>query len=175
MYSRRPRFLGFSIAEHDGAAPGAVRGCRAGGRIGRWAAGANVWLLVLVCASCAYRTTPARLYKEDRPYLEQGRVQFESRDIPFVLRVVRVDAQRVSGGLLRVWVTLRNTRKEPLWVEVRTTFLDKDGHPLDQTNWHPVQLAARTVTDYTCTSLSRDAADYQVVVRRLARSSYELP
>jgi hypothetical protein len=50
-------------------------------------------------------------------------------------------------------------------VDVRTTFLDERGHVLEQTNWEAIVLTQRTVTQYTCTSLGNQAADYQIIVR----------
>jgi len=120
-------------------------------------------------------TTPAELDPEANPYLEQGRIQFESSTTPSIIHVVRVDAQRTTGGLLKVIVTLRNRTKENLWADIRTTFLDKDRHVLEQTNWESVLLDFRTVTEYTCTSLGPQAADYQVIIRKPKKTNLEMP
>ena len=109
---------------------------------------------------------PAHMVQEQDPYLSQGRIQFESSRIKYVLQVARVDTARVGSGLLKVTVTFRNTTKENVWIEVRTTFLDADKHVSEQTNWEPVLLDARTVTEYGCTSLNSRAADYQIIIRR---------
>lgn len=125
-------------------------------------------LLAGVLAGCT--AEPAHMRLEANPYLSDGRIQFESGKIKYVLQVARIDAQRVGSGLLKVILTFRNTAKENVWVDIRTTFLDKGKHVLEQTNWEAVQMNARTVTEYTCTSMSNAAVDYQVLVRKPKKS-----
>ena len=120
-------------------------------------------------------TEPAPLTPEAHPYLEQGRIQFESSTTKHVIQIVRVDTQRVTGGLLKVVVTMRNLTKKNLWADVRTTFLDADRHVLEQTNWEPTLLDSRTVSEYTCTSLSDRAADYQVLIRKPKKTELDMP
>ena len=127
------------------------------------------WLLATVLCGCT--TEPAHVVREDSPYLSQGRLQFENSKVKYVLQVARIDTQRVGSGLLKVTVTFRNTTKQNVWIDARTTFLDAQGHMLEQTNWEPVLLDARTVTEYTCTSMSTKAADYQVIVREPKKHS----
>jgi hypothetical protein len=127
----------------------------------------------LVCAGC--KTSPAKLHAQDDPYLTRGRIQYESSLTPATIEVVRTDTKRVGSGLLKVIVTMRNKTKSNLWAEFRTTYLDEDRHVLEQTNWEPIELNARTVTEYTCTSMSSRAADYQIIIRKPAKSSFTMP
>ena len=120
-------------------------------------------------------TEPAKIKAENSPYLTQDRIQFESHTTDAIVKVVRVDLQRVGSGLLKVILTLRNTTKKNLFIETRTTFLDDKGHMLEQTNWEPIELNARTVTEYTCTSMSPRAADYQVIIRKPAKTVFDKP
>jgi len=131
-------------------------------------------LVALACvAGCTTET--AKLHPEENPYLSQGRIQFESSAVKHTIQVVRVDTTRVGAGLLKLTLTLRNTTKSNLWADIRTTFLDERGHVLEQTNWESVELNARTVTEYSCTSLGSQAADYQVIIRKPAKTSFNLP
>ena len=130
--------------------------------------------LVLGAAGCN-TTEPAKLKPEENPYLTQSRIQFESHTTDQVVAIVRVDTERVGAGLLKVILTVRNKRKSNLFAEFRTTFLDDAGHVLEQTNWEPIELNARTVSEYTCTSMSTKAADYQIIIRKPAKTSYDLP
>jgi len=88
---------------------------------------------------------------------------------------VRVDADRVGSGLLKLTVTCRNVTKSNLFAEFRTTFLDDKGHVLEQTNWEPIELNAKTISEYVCTSMSSKAADYQVIIRRPDKTSFNKP
>ena len=131
--------------------------------------------VLAACCLGGCTTEPAFQKPEANPYLTQGRIQYESSGTKYVLEVVRVDTQRVGGGLLKVIVTFRNTTKENLWADMRTTFLDKGAHVLEQTNWEAVLCDARTVTEYTCTSLSNRAADYQIIVKKPKKTKLSLP
>jgi len=131
--------------------------------------------IVFMLAACGCTTERAELHPEANPYLSQGRIQFESSTTKNVVRVVRVDTERLQTGLLKVFVTLRNTKKENLWADIRTTFLDSKGHVLEQTNWEPVLLSARTVSEYTCTSLGKQAADYQIIIRKPKKTALDMP
>jgi len=131
--------------------------------------------LALIGALTGCTTEAAKLNPEDNPHLSQGRIQFESSTTKGIIDVVRVDSERVGSGLLKVYVDLRNKTKNNLWAEVRTTFLDARAHVLEQTNWEPVQLTRRTVSEYTCTSMSNKAADYQIIIRKPKKTSLDLP
>jgi hypothetical protein len=130
---------------------------------------------LLACLLGGCTTEPAKLTPEANPYLSQGRVQFESHTTDEIITVARIDSERVGSGLLKVVLTLRNTTKDNLWAEIRTTFLDGRGHKLEDTNWEPVQLNARTVSEYTCTSISPKASDYQVIIRKPSKTAFDKP
>lgn len=117
------------------------------------------------------KTEQADLYPELNPYVSEGRVQFESCTTQDSVHVVKVDTTRETGGLLKVYLTLRNLSRDQLWADIRTTFLDEAGHVLEQTNWEPTLLDRKTVSEYTCTSLSAKAADYQIVIRKPKKPS----
>jgi hypothetical protein len=114
----------------------------------------------------------ADVHTEDNPHLQQGRIQFENSTMDGLIHIVRVDSERLNGGMLKVIVTVRNLKKSNFWSEFRTTFLDERGHVLEQTNWEPIELSARTVTEYTCTSINSRAADYQIIVRNPAKTTF---
>lgn len=121
-------------------------------------------------------TEAARLEAESNPYLSQGHIQFESHTTDALIDVVGVDdTHRTTGGLMKVIVTLRNKTKKNLFAEFRTTFLDEDKHVLEQTNWEPIELNARTVTEYTCTSINPKAADYQIIIRKPSKTALDKP
>ncbi len=127
-------------------------------------------LLFGLVGSCT--TTPAKVKKNQASFTEQGRIQFQSSTTEHLITVERADPpERIGRGLLNVVIALRNKTKINLWVDVRTTFLDSRGQILEQTNWEPILLDARTVTEYTCTSLGNQAADYQVIIRKPQKSS----
>lgn len=131
--------------------------------------------LLCLAVTLGCTTEQAKMSPEENPYLSQGRIQFESSTTKDLIHIARVDTKRVGSGLLKVIVTLRNRTKKNLWADVRTSFLDKDRHVLESTNWEPILLEARTVSEYTCTSLSDLAADYQIIIRKPKESSLNMP
>lgn len=142
----------------------------------RYGAMAIVIAIALVVVGCAARNEPAAMHTEEQPYHEEGRIQFQSATTKHLLQIVRVDPQRQAGtGLLDLIVTIRNKTKKDLWVDTRVTFLDEDGHVLEQTNWMPVHLDPRTVSEHRWTSLSEGAHDYQIVFKKPAESTRDLP
>jgi hypothetical protein len=130
-------------------------------------------LAALLLAGCKSTMKPADTHVEDNPYLQQGRIQFENSTMGELIHIARVDTERVNGGMLKVIVTVRNLKKDNFWSEFRTTFLDERGHVLEQTNWEPIELNARTLSEYTCTSINSRAADYQIVVRNPAKTTFD--
>jgi hypothetical protein len=126
----------------------------------------------LLLCGCKSTMKPADMHVEDAPYSQQGRVQYENSTMGELIHVARVDSERVTGGRLKVIVTMRNLKKENFWSEFRTTYLDDRGHVLEQTNWEPIEMDARTVSEYTCTSISSRAADYQIIIRKPAKTVY---
>ena len=124
----------------------------------------GICLFVICIGGCSMAT--ARGYKKDNPFLEKGRLQFEDVWMSLKIHVDRIDTTRVGDGLLKVIMTLKNQDTKPLWVDVRTIFLDGNNHLLEETNWEPIFLEAKTFTEYSCTSLGRDAKDYQIIIKK---------
>lgn len=128
----------------------------------------NCWLIAVVYASAnvlGCRATRAPIYTERSPYVSEGSIQYERPLTQNILRVVKYDRTGSADGIEKIFVTLRNLTRSALWVDIRTTFLDSDGHVLEQTNWEPTRLDPRTVTEYTSTPLGETSADFQVLIR----------
>jgi len=125
----------------------------------------SLCLFVLTVCGCSGVTTPVCVQNNDNSYLEQGRIQFERGSTRHVVKVERANPERLPSGQLKLFLTLRNTKKKDVWVEIRTTFIDKNCRVLEQTNWEEILLDARTVSEYTCTSMGKQACDYQVIIR----------
>lgn len=140
-----------------------------------YAMGSLMVALSTLCISSGCQTTPAIEETEANPYLTQGRIQYVHADTQSIVKVVRVDTQRTNGELLKIYLDLRNITKDNLFVDIRTTFLDDHNHILEQTNWESIMLQARTVNEYTCTSLSNQAADYQIMIAMPDKSNRSLP
>ncbi len=137
--------------------------------------------LAIMMSSALYgcTTQSAWTVEEDNPYIDglgdgQGRVQFVNDRTKWTIQVAKVDTERINGGLLKIYLTMRNTAQENVWTDIRTTSLDDKGHVLEQTNWEPTFFEARTVGEYTCTSMNSQAADYQILVKLPKKSSRNL-
>lgn len=131
-------------------------------------------LATLTLAGCRNEAAPS-IHLTDNPYLADGRIQFERSSVKHDMEINRVDTKRLPSGHLKLILDIRNHHPDTVFAEMRTTFLDDAGHVLDQTNWQLVQLNPRTVSQYTCTSMSPRAADYQVIIRKPDKTSYSKP
>ena len=79
---------------------------------------------------------------------------------------VRTRAERLPSGQLSVQVQLVKEYFGSAFVDVKVFFLDEDRFEIESTNWEPIYLEEDVMTQYETTSLSRDAVDFRLVIRR---------
>jgi hypothetical protein len=82
------------------------------------------------------------------------------------LGITRVGSQPSANDLLSVFAGLKNKTGQSLKIEVQTLYKDKDGNPLNAGSWIPMTLKPHEETEYRSTSISADAVDFLVRVRR---------
>jgi hypothetical protein len=82
------------------------------------------------------------------------------------LSVSRVGSQPGSNNLLSVFVTLKNMTARRLDFEVETVYKDSGGNPLNHASWIPMTLKALEERTYRSSSISEQAEDFLVRVRR---------
>lgn len=83
------------------------------------------------------------------------------------LRVASTNQNETKDGRLRVVVELHNTTGTSLDLQVQTAFKDANGVLLeDETNWEHVIIPRRSMELYTTSSLTRQAKDYVVRIRK---------
>jgi len=131
-------------------------------------------LAAVVLAGCRNEAAPS-MHLTDNPYLADGRIQFQGSSVKHDMEINRVDTKRLPSGHLQLVIDIRNHHPDTVFAEMRTTFLDDSRHVLDQTNWQKVELLPQTVTQYSCTSMSPQASDYQVIIRKPDKTSYSQP
>lgn len=98
------------------------------------------------------------------------RVLFEDKNVARLIGVERQTADRIAGDLLRVRTDLKNNSKADLWIDIQMVWKDREGYELYRTNWAPYLLAARFVTKHEVASLSAEPVDYELRVRRPAKT-----
>jgi hypothetical protein len=82
------------------------------------------------------------------------------------LAILRVGSQPTANNLLSVFAGLKNKTSRTLALEVQTIYKDKTGASLNDGSWIPVTLKPHEETDYHSASISPDAVDFLVRVRR---------
>lgn len=122
-------------------------------------------LLFLVMASFV-ACGPTRVAKNPDPVQYQEDVLLLDRAYKPYLNVVSQNVRKLESGQLEIIIEIQNTRNKDLWADVQTVFKDKDGIEVDKTNWEPIMFHRREVTTYKKVSLSLDAADYRLVIRK---------
>ncbi len=134
----------------------------------------NITLSTIFTSGCS-TVDKTSIAPHQNPYLpksntnvmqEKERIVLLDYNSRWRLRIVRHAVERDNNNLLTVKLGIENSKNKDDIVDIQTIFKDKDGFELEQTNWEPVLLHRRKVTDYTVTSLSAQAADYTVLVRK---------
>jgi hypothetical protein len=99
-----------------------------------------------------------------------GRNVYEDDSTAAHVRIVQQDSDRIQGGLLRVRTIIRNRTDEGVWVEIQMVWKDGKGYEIHKTNWAPFHIPARMDETHEIASLRPDVVDYQLRIRRPARS-----
>lgn len=84
------------------------------------------------------------------------------------LSVVRVGSQRTNTNLLSIFASLKNLTDHALTIQAQTLYKDGDGNWLDggKAGWLTLQLKPHEELEYRSASLSDEAQDFLVRVRR---------
>ncbi len=82
------------------------------------------------------------------------------------LAILRVGSEPSANDHLSVFVGLKNRTSHPLALQVQTLYKDKAGDSLNAGSWIPMTLKSHEETEYRSTSISADAVDFLVRVRR---------
>ena len=132
-------------------------------------------IVVALCSSGCSTVDKTSIAPHQSPYLpksntnalqEHKRIVLLDYNSRWRLRIVRHAIERDQNNLLIVKLGIENAKNKNDVVDIQTIFKDKDGFELEQTNWEPVLLHRRKVTDYTITSMTSNAVDYTVLVRK---------
>jgi hypothetical protein len=83
------------------------------------------------------------------------------------LVLLRIGAQRTTSNLLAVFAGMRNATSRKLAFEIETIYRDKDGNALNKGSWIRLSLKPQEEIDYKSASLSEDAVDFTIRVRRV--------
>lgn len=100
-----------------------------------------------------------------RPIQEDHVITFLDLPLAMWLRVSAHQSSRLESGLLQARMRIENILDSDRWVDIQIIFRDKDGFEVEKTNWEPIMLHRRRVTDYQINSLSPKPIDYRILVR----------
>jgi hypothetical protein len=84
------------------------------------------------------------------------------------LAITRVGSEKTEAHLLSIFAGLKNKTSRRLDLEVETIYKDKWGSPLsgNSASWIPMTLKPHEEAEYRSVSISDEAADFLVRVRR---------
>jgi len=82
------------------------------------------------------------------------------------LSVLRVGSEPSANELLSVFVGLKNKTSHPLALQVQTLYKDKAGDSLNTGSWVTMTLKPHEETEYRSSSISAEAVDFLVRIRR---------
>jgi hypothetical protein len=129
----------------------------------------GAWVL-LVCggmAICENRALSAPLQTSDASS-DFDNLEMVDASLNGKLVALRVGSERTSTNLLSVFVGLKNKTARILKIEVQTVYKDKEGNRLSMGtgSWIPLKLKPHEEMEYCSASISEDAVDFLVRVRR---------
>lgn len=94
-------------------------------------------------------------------------VQIIDKKLSRAIVAQSVEAQRTETDTVEVVARIVNCGKDPLQLQLRTTFLSAGQAPTEPTSsWQRIFVAAKSTGVYTEKSISRDVAHYLIEVRR---------
>ena len=99
------------------------------------------------------------------PVQEESVITFLDLPLKLWLRIAAHQKSRMESGLLQARVKIENFLDTDRWVDIQIIFRDQDGFEVEKSNWEPIFLHRRKVTDYQINSLSPRPADYRILVR----------
>ena len=82
------------------------------------------------------------------------------------LAILRVGSEVGANNLLSVFAGLRNKTARRLALEVQTIYKDKDGNAINSGSWISFVLKPHEEKEYRSASISEEAVDFLVRVRR---------
>lgn len=127
-----------------------------------WRRPAVVAVAILFLASCGpFRPLEPGL----TPVQEESTITFLDLPLKLWLRIAAHQKSRMESGLLQARVKIENFLDTDRWVDIQIIFRDQDGFEVEKTNWEPIFLHRRKVTDYQINSLSPKPVDYRILVR----------
>ena len=81
--------------------------------------------------------------------------------------VDRNTGTKTVDGRLLAHIELKNNRNRDLHLQIQTVFRDGQGAQLsDQSNWEYIIIPRQSTHLYSCTSMQKSAATYQVRIRK---------
>jgi hypothetical protein len=99
------------------------------------------------------------------PVQDTSAITFIDFPLAMWLRVAGHQGTRIEGGLLQTRMRIENFLDVDRWVDVQVIFRDKDGYEVEKTNWEPVLLQRRRVTEHKTNSLNARSTDYRILIR----------
>lgn len=93
-------------------------------------------------------------------------LEFADAGLNGKLAILRVGSEPSANNLLSVFAGLKNKTEHRLALEVETIYKDKDGNALNAGSWIPLTLKPHEEKEYRSTSISAEAVDFLVRVRR---------
>jgi hypothetical protein len=121
-------------------------------------------------------TTPAsRPAKESADKVTDAGSTFDNLEIVDAglngkVAILRVGSQQAENNLLSVFAGLKNETAHRLALEMETIYKDKAGNALNDGSWILVTLKPHEEREYRSTSISEQAVDFLVRVRRAPAS-----
>src|SRR4051812_17773524 len=122
-----------------------------------------ITMAVVLLAGCNPVKKPFEGRNDPHP---AGQIHFASKFLEDSTAVRTPVASRdETGNILYVTVPIRSTRNQPIYLDYRVTFFDRNGQQLNQTGWFTRTLTPNGPDQITVNAMGPRAADFQVDFR----------
>lgn len=82
------------------------------------------------------------------------------------LKVVKSRIEKLPSGQTEVALEIENRNNDDIPTDIQVTFLGADGFEVEKTGWTPFGFEHHDVSTFKATSLTSNAADYRITIRK---------
>jgi uncharacterized protein YcfL len=82
------------------------------------------------------------------------------------LKVVKSKIEKLPSGQTEVALEIENRNNDDMPTDIQVVFLGADGFEVEKTSWVPFLFEHHDVSTFKTTSLSPNAADYRITIRK---------
>ncbi len=122
-----------------------------------------VSMMFVVMIGCVGPTEGVRT--KNTPLELQENLVYMDRSLTVQIPCEALEAKTLDSGRTEIYARFYNKRNQTAECQIQVKFKDDAGRIVDDTGWMPFLLSRREVTEFRHTSLTRNSADFVLLLR----------